>query len=118
MHDLCSVANRRIRLNRITKPADPLELWGGIECTVNRVGDRFYNQLHRNGHLYRVEDIDLLAELDVKKIRYPILWELHSTNPVDWTWAAERLERIKAHRMAPIVGFVHHGSGPEFTNLL
>ena len=23
----------------------PLELWGGVECTVNRVGDRFFDQL-------------------------------------------------------------------------
>ena len=23
----------------------PLEMWGGVECTVNRVGDRWFDQL-------------------------------------------------------------------------
>ena len=27
----------------------PLELWGGVECTVNRVGDRFFDQMRAVG---------------------------------------------------------------------
>ncbi len=30
--------------------AKPLELRGGVECTVNRVGDRVFDQMERNGH--------------------------------------------------------------------
>lgn len=31
----------------------PLALWGGLECTVNRVRDQYFNQLDRNGHAQR-----------------------------------------------------------------
>jgi dTDP-4-dehydrorhamnose reductase len=31
-----------------------IALWGGIECTVNRVGDRYGEQLGRNGHDRRI----------------------------------------------------------------
>lgn len=27
----------------------PLEVWGGVECTVNRVCDEYFDQLERNG---------------------------------------------------------------------
>ena len=30
--------------------AEPLEMWGGIECTVNRVGELYLDQLERGGH--------------------------------------------------------------------
>jgi dTDP-4-dehydrorhamnose reductase len=36
----------------------------------------------------------------------------------DWTWADERLGRMKALGVRPIVGLVHHGSGPAWTHLL
>ena len=36
-----------------------LELWGGIEPTHNRVGDRYYSQLDRSGHHARLTDLDL-----------------------------------------------------------
>jgi dTDP-4-dehydrorhamnose reductase len=29
---------------------DPIELGGGVACTVNRVGDRWFDQLHWSGH--------------------------------------------------------------------
>ena len=40
----------------------PLEVWGGVECTVNRVGDEYFDQLERSGHATRLEDLDLFAE--------------------------------------------------------
>ena len=43
-----------------------LEVWGGIECTVNRVGERFLDQIERSGHATRSEDIDLFAELGIR----------------------------------------------------
>jgi dTDP-4-dehydrorhamnose reductase len=97
-----------------------LELWGGIECTVNRVGDRYFNQLERNGHLYRVDDLDRVAGLGIRTLRYPLLWELmepHAGEPIQWRWADERLARLRELAIQPVVGLVHHGSGPLHTDL-
>ena len=52
-----------------------LQLWAGIECTVNRIGDTYYDQLERSGHSVRSRDLERLASLGVRTIRYPILWE-------------------------------------------
>ena len=35
-----------------------MELWGGVECTVNRVGDQFFDQVARLGHDLRPGDLD------------------------------------------------------------
>jgi dTDP-4-dehydrorhamnose reductase len=101
--------------------SDAIELWGGIECTVNRVGDRYFDQLAKSGHASRLEDLDAIAALGIRVLRYPVLWELHAPHAgrdPDWTWADERLTRLRALGIEPIVGFVHHGSGPRYTNLL
>ena len=52
-----------------------LELWAGPECTVNRVGDRFKDQLAYSGFERRLEDLDRLADLGIKRMRFPIVWE-------------------------------------------
>ncbi|MBD3884682.1 sugar nucleotide-binding protein [Phormidium tenue FACHB-886] len=98
-----------------------LELWGGIECTVNRVGDRYFDQLERNGHATRIEDLDRFVALGVHTIRYPILWERIAPNGLDqadWSWADQRLAYLDNIGMRPIVGLVHHGSGPRYTSLV
>jgi dTDP-4-dehydrorhamnose reductase len=98
-----------------------LELWGGIECTINRVNDQFFDQLHYSGHYHRPTDIEVLAATGIKRIRYPLLWEKHQPvqkQPIDWQYSAERLQRLKAVNVDVIAGLVHHGSGPLFTNLL
>ena len=100
---------------------DGLELWGGVECTVVRIGDRFRDQLVDTGHRFRDGDIDLLAPLGLKALRYPILWETVAPDrpdACDFAWHAERLDRIRGLGIRPIAGLVHHGSGPRFTNLL
>lgn len=97
------------------------ELWGGIECTINRVQDQFFDQLHYSGHYHRPDDIVQLAETGIKKIRYPILWEKHQpekNTTIDWQWITERLRLLRDHGIDVIAGLVHHGSGPAFTNLL
>jgi len=102
-------------------PRPPLEVWGGIESTVNRVGDQYFDQLEWGGHATRVGDLDLIAALGIRALRYPILWERTAPNSVadaDWTWPDERLNRLHALGIRPIVGLVHHGSGPPHTNLL
>jgi len=98
-----------------------LELWGGPECTVNRVGDRTFDQIERTGHGRRIEDLDLFAGLGLKTLRYPVLWERtapHGIAEVDWEWPDARLERLRELGIDPIVGLVHHGSGPRGTSLI
>ena len=105
--------------NELMRP--PLEVWAGVECTVNRVGDRYFDQLEQNGHATRLSDLDLFAELGVSAIRYPVLWERTAPNGLesaDWSWADERLERLRSLGICPIVGLVHHGSGPRDTSLI
>jgi dTDP-4-dehydrorhamnose reductase len=96
------------------------ELWAGVECTVNRVGDRFHDQLERSGHARRIEDVELLAWLGVRAVRYPVLWERTAPGALseaDWRWPDERLGRLRELNIRPLVGLVHHGSGPRHTSL-
>lgn len=98
-----------------------LELWGGIECTVNRIGDRYLDQLDRNGHATRIEDLDQFAALGIRTIRYPILWERiapKGLEQADWSWADQRLTSLDNLGILPIIGLVHHGSGPPDTSLV
>src|SRR5687768_9018581 len=104
-----------------TLTGTPLELWAGVECTVNRVGDTFLDQLERNGHATRSRDLERLADLGVRTVRYPVLWERiapQGLDRADWSWADERLAMLRFLGLRPIVGLVHHGSGPAYTNLL
>ena len=99
----------------------PLELWGGLECTLARIGDDFRDQTAETGHAERLEDLDAIAALGIRKLRYPVLWETISPDhpdETDWRWHDERLERLRQLGIAPIAGLVHHGSGPRYTNLL
>ncbi|QSJ19259.1 sugar nucleotide-binding protein [Nostoc sp. UHCC 0702] len=99
----------------------PVEVWAGLECTVNRVGEEYFDQLERNGHARRLDDLELFAQLGIKKIRYPVLWEKIAPNGLenaDWSWADVRLGRLRELGICPIVGLVHHGSGPRHTSLV
>lgn len=94
-----------------------LELWGGIECTVNRVGNTYQDQVKRSGHHDRVEDLNHLIGLGIKTLRYPVLWERTAPEhpeQLDWTWADERLNRLRDGMVKPIIGLVHHGCGPHY----
>ncbi len=99
----------------------PLEMWAGIECTVARIGDTYTDQLERTGHVGRPGDLDLLADLGVQAVRYPVLWERTAPDGVaraDWAWADERLGRLRALGIRPIVGLCHHGNGPRHTSVV
>ena len=103
-----------------TDPAAPLALWGGLECTVNRVRDQYFHQLDRNGHAGRDDDIGRFASLGIQAIRYPILWERTAPEGLadaDWSWADQRLSALRDAGITPIAGLVHHGSGPRHTSL-
>lgn len=98
-----------------------MELWGGHECTVNRIQDRYGDQTLRSGHEQRLSDLELFAGLGIKRLRYPVLWERvapDSLNAPDWRWSDERLAEIDRLGMSPIAGLLHHGSGPNYTSLV
>ena len=68
----------------------------------------------------RLGDIDAMAELGIKAVRYPILWETvapESPDELDFSWHDERLERLRELGIKVIGGLVHHGSGPRYTEL-
>ncbi len=103
-------------------PLEPsrLELWGGIECTTVRIGDGWRDQLVETGHWGRPSDIDAIAALGIKAIRYPILWEhvaRDGPDALDFSWHDPRLKHLRAHGIRVIAGLIHHGSGPAWTSL-
>ncbi|MDQ6814036.1 MAG: family 1 glycosylhydrolase, partial [Bacteroidota bacterium] len=97
-----------------------IEVWGGIECSFNRVGDNYMDQLVLSGHYARgPEDIKRFAELGIKALRYPVLWEKHAPHAdsmIDWTDSSSRLHELKQEGIEAIIGLVHHGSGPVYAD--
>src|SRR5436853_4619131 len=96
------------------------EIWGGIECTINRVNNNFFDQLEFSGHYDRLSDIDIIASCGIKTLRIPIIWEKHQpflNSEISWDWAKKLLNKIQDRGITPIVGLLHHGSGPAFTDL-
>lgn len=111
----------RAQISNALVQKSQVELWAGVECTVNRVGDQYFDQLKRNGHADRITDLDLFKSLGVKTIRYPVLWERiapEDLDQADWSWPDKRLQRLRELGIEPIVGLVHHGSGPNHTSLI
>lgn len=105
----------------LTRGIPPLAMWAGVECTVNRIGDQYFDQLEWNGHATRSEDLKRFAALGVEAIRYPVLWERIAPNGLeqaDWSWPDERLTLLDNLGIRPIAGLVHHGSGPRDTSLM
>ena len=97
------------------------EVWAGPEYTHNRVGDEYFDQMDRSGHSIRLDDINRIAWVGAKKVRYPVLWERVAPDGVskaDWSWTDERLGRLRELGVQPIAGLLHHGSGPGYTSLV
>src|SRR5215210_3236927 len=117
-----SPANDADRPGQEARPEErALELWGGIECTVLRVRDTWRDQLREGGHYGRIGDLDAVAGLGLKKLRYPVLWEHvapERPGECDWRWHDGRLGRLRELGVTPIAGLVHHGGGPRYTDLL
>src|SRR5690349_21779449 len=94
-------------------------LWGGVECTVNRVGDAYFDQLERTGHAARLSDLDRFADLGLRTLRVPFLWERvapRELDRTDWSWVDARWHAMQRLGLRAIVGLVHHGSGPRSTS--
>jgi dTDP-4-dehydrorhamnose reductase len=97
-----------------------IELWGGHECTVNRLRDSWHDQSEFSGHHQRPQDLDLFASLGITSLRYPALWEKispHDPQQRDFSWTDERYARLRRLGLNPIVTLCHHGSGPHYTSL-
>ncbi|MEK2646726.1 family 1 glycosylhydrolase [Bdellovibrio sp. BCCA] len=97
---------------------EPLKLWIGVECTLNRVQDTYYSQIEKSGHSRRMTDLHLFSSLGAERIRYPFLWEqLCPAERPSWEWSDARMDELKKLNLIPIAGFLHHGSGPSHTQL-
>ncbi|HEY5720949.1 MAG TPA: family 1 glycosylhydrolase [Allosphingosinicella sp.] len=99
----------------------PLELWGGVECTIVRLGETYRDQSVETGHDLRPKDLDLIAGLGIRTVRYPILWERvapDGPDRFDFAWTDERLSMLRERGIRVIGGLLHHGSGPRYTDLL
>lgn len=96
------------------------EIWAGMECSINRVGDKYFDQFQFAGLYKRKDLLHRVAGLGIKSLRFPVLWEYHEKlegQAIDWTFAEESLQLFHEYQVKPIVGLVHHGSGPDFTSL-
>jgi dTDP-4-dehydrorhamnose reductase len=104
----------------IVQKAHKIEIWGGMECTINRISDRYLDQLDYSGHYHRSKDLDLFSELGISKIRYPILWEKYQPakgKKINWSTVESKLLQLKQSEIQVIAGLVHHGSGPAYVDL-
>lgn len=96
----------------------PIEIWGGVECSVVRINNTIHDQLKMNGHEERISDFDLFADIGIKKLRYPLLWEKYTEQKESFFKIHdERLERLRKLNIVPIAGLLHHGSGPMHTDM-
>ncbi|HYD11547.1 MAG TPA: family 1 glycosylhydrolase [Allosphingosinicella sp.] len=98
-----------------------LQLWGGPECTIVRLGDRWRDQAAETGHRQRAGDLALIEALGIRTLRFPILWE--SVAPLrpglcDFSRTDARLGELQTRGIEVIGGLLHHGSGPAYTELL
>jgi dTDP-4-dehydrorhamnose reductase len=103
------------------KPQQAPELWGGIECSYNRVRSRYFDQLQYCRHYDHIEsDIECFARLGIRAMRYPVIWERHRPKlnaQINWLQAEAAISSMKQHAIEPIVGLVHHGSGPKYADI-
>jgi dTDP-4-dehydrorhamnose reductase len=98
----------------------PLAIWGGLECTINRVCDHYFDQFAQ-ANLYAEPNQELIAGLGIQKLRFPVLWERHQPaqeTDIDWSYTDGQLAFYRDRGIDVIATLVHHGSGPSFTNLL
>jgi len=97
------------------------EIWGGIECSYTRVRDTYGDQLDFCGHYVRgIEDIELIIQLGIKSLRYPLLWERYGSLADDdpsWKTVERELSMLRSSGIKIILGLVHHGSGPDYATL-
>ncbi len=94
-----------------------LEVWGGVECTCNRVQNQYIDQMELSGHASRPADLEMFSAFGLRTLRMAMLWERYERD-ASWQWCDEWLRCAQKLGIRPIVGLVHHGSGPRHTGLL
>ena len=95
------------------KPQLP-DVWGGIECTINRVEHRYTDQLALSGFYDHPDYLDPIIGLGIKHLRFPILWERHQptrSGNIDWTFTTDCLQQVKDAPRDIGGRLLHHGSG-------
>lgn len=96
------------------------EVWGGIECSYNRVQSHYFDQVEYAGHYDRIaNDIDTFSRLGITTMRYPVIWEKlcpTENSAIDWTTTDLALNLLREKKINPIAGLVHHGSGPKYAD--
>src|ERR1700712_6029014 len=88
-----------------------VEIWGGVECSVVRIGNEWRDQVHETGHHARDGDLDRIVDLGITTLRYPIVWERvapRAPGEYDWQWHDRRMDRLGGFGPEPIVGLLHH----------
>lgn len=106
---------RRTQLGLLTEPG--MFWWAtGIEDTFITTPwpatGRLLDEYELIGHYDRwEEDIELMASLGVKVVRYGIPWYRVNPSPDswDWTWADYPLERLLELGIDPVIDLVHFG---------
>ena len=102
----------------MTQEPTSLQLWGGVECTINRVGDRYFDQYAWAGHRQHLEaDLERIAGLGVRALRVGLHWE-HFAATGSWESFDRMLGKLQDLGIRPIAGLLHHGSGPPGVDLL
>lgn len=97
-----------------------MEVWGGIECSINRVGEAYFDQLEYDRIYNRPDLMGQITSLGIKTLRFPVLWEANwpdQSLPPDWK-IVPHLELLRKKNVRIIAGLVHHGSGPSYANIL
>ncbi|MCA1645060.1 MAG: sugar nucleotide-binding protein [Chloroflexi bacterium] len=85
------------------------------------MGNRYFDQLERTGHAHRADDFQRFAALGIRTLRFPLLWERtapEGLHAADWRWSDAALGQLRDLGIRPIVGLLHHGSGPLDTSLV
>ncbi|HEV8021852.1 MAG TPA: family 1 glycosylhydrolase, partial [Candidatus Lustribacter sp.] len=99
-----------------------MELWASPEPTFARIdATTVRDQSAETGLDVRLDDAERIAALGVTASRVPVLWERVAPNDphaCDYREPARRLAALKAAGIEPIVTLLHHGSGPQYTDLL
>lgn len=60
---------------RLWAAAAPVGIWGGLECSVARIGDDYRDLLAETGHCDCSQNLDAFAQAGFRSLRYPVLWE-------------------------------------------
>jgi beta-glucosidase/6-phospho-beta-glucosidase/beta-galactosidase len=102
-------------LNVPSRPLPPLPVIGAFESTYLPAHD--VDILETSGHVARWrEDLALLRELGVTRLRYPVRW--HRVQPApdveDWGHTDEVLAHLRDEGLEPILDLVHHTSYPRW----